>query len=93
MLQRHPVDRAADAVGGASNLAAALGVSVQAVSNWKERGVPIERCVALEQLSGATVTRKDLRPDDWEAIWPELAASTDTGQRRRSTDINAKAAN
>ena len=72
MFQRHPVDRAADAVGGTSNLAAALGVSIQAISNWKDRGVPIERCVAIEQITKTAVTRRDLRPQDWQAIWPEL---------------------
>lgn len=29
-------------------------------------------CVAIEQASGGAVTRKDLRPDDWAQIWPEL---------------------
>jgi DNA-binding transcriptional regulator YdaS (Cro superfamily) len=28
----------------------------------------------IERLSGAKVTRRDLRPDDWHEIWPELAA-------------------
>ena len=27
---------------------------------------------ALEIQSGGKVTRKDMRPDDWKAIWPEL---------------------
>jgi DNA-binding transcriptional regulator YdaS (Cro superfamily) len=30
-------------------------------------------CVAIEQQTSGVVTRKALRPDDWEAIWPELA--------------------
>lgn len=29
-------------------------------------------CVAVEKASGGEVTRKDLRPDDWAQIWPEL---------------------
>jgi len=29
-------------------------------------------CVAVEQRTGNIVTRKDLRPDDWHLIWPEL---------------------
>ena len=71
MDQRHPLDRAADAVGGTPKLAAALGVSAQAICNWKERGVPIERCLAIERATNGSVTRRDLR-DDWQAIWPEL---------------------
>jgi len=29
-------------------------------------------CVLVEKHSNMKVTRKDLRPDDWQAIWPEL---------------------
>ncbi|AVS86317.1 hypothetical protein C8246_17120 [Paracidovorax avenae] len=32
-------------------------------------------CVAIEQATGGQVTRKDLRPHDWAAIWPELGAA------------------
>ncbi len=32
-----------------------------------------ELAVLIEKHSGGEVTRKDLRPDDWQAIWPELA--------------------
>ena len=28
---------------------------------------------ALEIATAQGVTRKELRPDDWQAIWPELA--------------------
>lgn len=74
MREGNPIDLASAAVGGASELAKLLGVSAQAISNWKERGVPIDRCVAIERATGGLVTRKDLR-DDWQAIWPELEAS------------------
>lgn len=30
-------------------------------------------CVSIEKESIAAVTRRDLRPDDWADIWPELA--------------------
>jgi len=30
-------------------------------------------CVLIERESNWQVTRKDLHPDDWQAIWPELA--------------------
>lgn len=29
-------------------------------------------CVAVERESGAQVTRRELRPKDWQDIWPEL---------------------
>lgn len=30
-------------------------------------------CVRIERESFGAVTRRDLRPDDWHEIWPELA--------------------
>lgn len=38
------------------------------------KAVPVERCVPIERATGGAVTRQDLRPDDWQDIWPELAA-------------------
>lgn len=29
-------------------------------------------CVAIERASGGQISRKDLRPEDWHLIWPEL---------------------
>lgn len=37
-------------------------------------------CVRIEQGSCGQITRQELRPDDWQNIWPELA----TDQRHRS---------
>lgn len=31
-----------------------------------------ELCVAIEQNSRQAVTRRDLHPEDWGRIWPEL---------------------
>lgn len=31
-----------------------------------------ELCVRIEKVTEGRVTRQQLRPDDWEAIWPEL---------------------
>jgi DNA-binding transcriptional regulator YdaS (Cro superfamily) len=54
-------------------LAAILGVTAQAISNWKsDRGVPIDRCVAIEVACDGVVRRWDLRPADWFKHWPEL---------------------
>ena len=35
--------------------------------------MPIERCVPIERATQGAVTRRDLRPDDYLDIWPELA--------------------
>ena len=32
-------------------------------------------CVLIERHSLGEVTRRDMRPDDWQDIWPELADS------------------
>ena len=32
-------------------------------------------CALAEAHSAGAVTRKDLRPDDWKEIWPELQAA------------------
>ena len=53
--------RAIDAVGSQSELARLLGVLPQHVNNWKTRGVPPDRCPAIESVSG--VRCEDLRSD------------------------------
>lgn len=30
-------------------------------------------CVSIERESGGAVSRRELRPDDWRQIWPELS--------------------
>ena len=52
-----------------------LAVTSQRLSNWMERGVPVERCALVEAELG--VSRKTLRPDDWHLIWPELIGEGD----------------
>lgn len=63
--------------GRAAALAAALGVSNVTVHLWVHgrRSVPPMRAVAIERETGGAVTRRDLRPNDWAQIWPELAAT------------------
>lgn len=69
------IDIAVDCLGGVGKLAAAIGVSQAAVSNWRARGSSPDaiHCTAIERATGGAVTRRDLRPDDWHLIWPELA--------------------
>lgn len=69
MQKIHPLDKA----GVRAAIAKATGVSPQAVSNWKTREVPIDHCAAIEKASKGAVTRQELRPNDWQRIWPELA--------------------
>ena len=66
--------RAAEVVGSQRALAEAIGVTPGAVSQWAIglHAVPVERAVQIERATRGTVTRRDLRPDDWWLIWPEL---------------------
>lgn len=38
------------------------------------RSLAPEVCVAFERATCGEVTRRDLRPDDWGDIWPELVS-------------------
>ena len=40
-----------------------MSVTPQAVHNWIVRGVPAERCLAIENATGGAITRYELRPD------------------------------
>jgi DNA-binding transcriptional regulator YdaS (Cro superfamily) len=40
-----------------------------------------ENCVGLELASDGIVTRRELRPDDWQLIWPELAPKEASAKR------------
>lgn len=57
--------------------ASACGTSVgylrKACSKGQKIGADI--CVSIERKSTGKVTRKDLRPNDWQDIWPELVGS------------------
>lgn len=66
------IETAAGACGGLAKLAELMGESAQTVSNWRARGVPIQKCAQLERATAGIVTRRDLRPNDWDRIWPEL---------------------
>lgn len=61
--------------GGAASLAEKLSISPSFLSQIAARtcAVSPERCVEIELATNGEVTRKDLRPDDWERIWPELS--------------------
>lgn len=61
--------------GNVTETAKALDVTVQAVCFWRDglRKLSPEKCSAIEVATNGAITRKDLRPDDWQEIWLELA--------------------
>lgn len=74
MRRMNPLQVAVDKLGGQAALAGKIGVRQQHVWNWLNRGgyVPSEHCAAIEAATDSDVTRRDLRPEDWHRIWPEL---------------------
>jgi DNA-binding transcriptional regulator YdaS (Cro superfamily) len=67
--EKSGLELAVEAVGGqAKTLAERLGVSPQAISQWKQ--IPSDRVIAVERITG--VHRRFLRPDLHP---PELPAS------------------
>lgn len=61
-----------------TDLAEKLGVSQGLISMWSsgEKRIPILRSIEIERATDGQVTRQELRPDDWQKIWPELAETT-----------------
>lgn len=62
--------------GRLTQLAKTIGAHASEVSTWASgsRQVPAHRCVAIEMATKGVVTRQDLRPSDFQRIWPELEA-------------------
>ena len=65
-----------DSPGGlsAAELARQIKASPAFVYQWRRkiRPVPAGFCAAIERATNGAVSRKELRPDDWQAIWPDL---------------------
>lgn len=59
-----------------ANLAAASGATVGHIRNvaYGVRAASPALASAIERATNGAVTRRDLRPDDWHLIWPELAS-------------------
>lgn len=64
------IDKAIELAGGVTELARIINARPNQVSNWRTRGVPVDKCVAIENAVNRAVTRRDLRPHDWQLIWP-----------------------
>lgn len=62
--------------GGVTALAGRLGVHPvylsQLAARQNGREPSPELCVSIERATEGAVTRRDLRPHDWDRIWPEL---------------------
>ena len=77
--------KAIDKAGSQAELARLIGAAGQStVGNWLHRGgiVPVEYCARVEKATG--VTRKELRPDDYWLIWPDLKAPNHVQEKPRN---------
>jgi DNA-binding transcriptional regulator YdaS (Cro superfamily) len=68
-----------DLLGRPAKVAKLCGVTVQAVCQWRNNNAipaaPLMLIAAtIERESHGLVSRKDLFPDTWALIWPELQA-------------------
>jgi DNA-binding transcriptional regulator YdaS (Cro superfamily) len=65
-----------DLLGGTNKVAKLCKVAPTAVTQWRKNGIPADRFMFLgariEQESHGLVSRKDLFPNNYFLIWPEL---------------------
>lgn len=75
MTYQLAIQSACDSLGSQAALAKALDLAPALIHQWRAgiRPVPVQHCLAIERATSGAVTRRDLRPDDWHLIWPELA--------------------
>jgi len=66
--------------GRSVRLARHLNVPASFVARMSEgdKPVPIAHGASIEQFTEGAVTRRQLFPNDWHRIWPELATGTST---------------
>ncbi len=67
---------------GLTEAAKRIGESPQCVANWVARGsVPVNKCAIVEEALEGRVSKLDLRPHDWQQIWPDAAAANDAARQ------------
>lgn len=82
MTTRTPTEHAGETIlqkafrlaGGPKAVIPLLGISQAGFYLYRnhKREFPTEYCAVLEAATNGLVTRRELRPDDWWKIWPEL---------------------
>ena len=65
--------------GRQASLARHLGIKPPQVADWisYDKPIPVHHMSAIELFTGGTVTRQEMRPTDWQRIWPELATNSE----------------
>lgn len=64
-----------DKLGGPTAVAKMLNIKPPSVTGWRTGVIPDDKLIRLAPICEkmGIATRRELRPDDWQSIWPELA--------------------
>ena len=57
-----------------------------------ERPIPFEHGAPIEAFTEQVVTRRELFPNDWLRVWPELAEALDEEEAKQVHLVGAEAA-
>lgn len=68
-------DQLIELLGGTTEVAKALGIKPPSVSGWKLSRIPDDKLIRLAVIaeSRGIASRKELFPDTWQQLWPELS--------------------
>jgi len=68
-------DQLIELLGGTTEVAKALGIKPPSVSGWKLSRIPDDKLIRLAVIaeSRGISSRKELFPDTWQQLWPELS--------------------
>lgn len=69
-----------DKLGGPAAVAKLLNIKPPSVVGWRAGSIPDDKLIRLAPICEkmGIATRRELRPDDWQSIWPELAEAEAT---------------
>ena len=63
-------------LGGTTKVAKLCGVTLAAVSQWRNNGIPQDKLIflaaSLERATEGRMSRKNMFPSKWQDIWTEL---------------------
>lgn len=64
-----------DKLGGPAAVAKLLDIKPPSVVGWRTHGIPDDKLIRLAPTceQRGIASRQQLRPNDWQQIWPELA--------------------
>lgn len=71
--------------GRQAALAKAIGAHAPDLSRWADgtRPIPVPFGAPIEKATDGLVTRKEMFPETWRTIWPELLNEPRSGSDRR----------